>query len=383
MKDWNEIKDFKNWSIIDKFFFFDKKSTDVLNKLEKKTAQRFLSGIILNMNENSNIRKRALESFMDLVKLQKIKKRVALNLLLDDWIDTRDVFIEVVRLKNLALFYGNEIEEAEEIEEVYYDLIEQEQYEIRCESLFQLGLIYLFKANVMKEKSDYLVCLTKSLQYFERSNEFVENRVDAEFFIITVQTLINIIEEKDWNFEYAMKKTAQLLWQQHIFSFDDTISATQVGLYRTFYAFKKIKVANPNDWLDYRKEFNDLCYYFYELKNQKIKNELLNSISANLIRRSVEPIFSINFNAEICRINKRLNEVNDESKEYAFLSYLKKIASDSKIKEDAEIDLVVSKLLKTFPHLEEIRIEKELKKIDEVHNIHSIMHLFELFLEYS
>lgn len=383
MNDLDEIKEFKNWSIMDKFYFFDNNCIDILSKLEIKAVQQFLNEIILNPNENSNIRKMALENFMYLVKLQKIKKRIALNLLLDNWIETGDVFLETIRLKSLILFYDDGLEEKEEIEDLYYSLMEHEENEIKSESLFQIALIFFLKANVMKDKDTYLTCLKKSLEYFKGSNIHIENRIDAEFFIVTVTNLINIIQGRDRDFEQSIRKTAQLLWEQQLYSLDGTISSVQVGLYRTLYAFKSIKIVNPKDWLDYRKEFNDLCYYFYEIKNQKIKNDLLKNVSDNLIRRSVEPIFALNFNAEICRINKRINEVDNDSKEYEFLLYLKKIASESKLKENAETNLILNKFINTFPHIEKERIEQEIKKIDEVHDTQSILHLFEILSDSS
>ncbi|OLS37741.1 hypothetical protein [Bacillus sp. MRMR6] len=376
----NDKNEFQTWSIMDKFKFFDNNCIDGLIKQEIKTTQKFLIEIILNSNENLNIRKKSLENFMILVKLQKIKKRVALNLLLDDWIDTDDVFLETLRLKNLFLFYEDE---SEEIEEVYYNLVKHKEYEVKSESAYHLGLVYLFKANVMVDKVEYLTCLTRSLEYFKNSSDYIENRVDSDFFIITVTNLINIIKGKEIDFEQNIRTTAQLLWQQHLFTLDETVSPLQVGLYRTLCAFGKIKLIRPKDWLDYRKEFNDLCYYFYEIKNQEIKNNITKNISENLIRRSIEPLFALNFNAEICKINKRINEVEKESKEYDFLLYLRGIATDSKINENASTDLIVNKFIDTFPNIEKKRIENEVKKINEVHDTQSMMHLFEVFSEYS
>jgi hypothetical protein len=376
----NDKNEFQTWSIMDKFKFFDNNCNDGLIENEIKTTQKFLIEIILNSKENLNIRKKALENFMNLVKLQKIKKRVALNLLLDDWIDSDDVFLETLRLKNLFLFYEDE---SEEIEEVYYNLIKHKEYEVQSESAYHLGLVFLFKANVMVDKDEYLACLTMSLEYFKNSSDYIENRVDSDFFIIIVTNLINIIKGKETDFEQNIRTTAQLLWQQHLFTLDETVSPLQVGLYRTLCAFRKIKLINPKDWLDYRKEFNDLCYYFYEIKNQEIKNNLSKNISKNLIRRSIEPLFAINFNAEICKINKRINEVDKESKEYDFLLYLRGIATDSKIIENASTDLIVNKFINTFPNMEKKRIENEVKKISEVHNTQSMMHLFEVFSDYS
>ncbi|MED4355057.1 hypothetical protein P9265_22565 [Schinkia azotoformans] len=385
MEDLSDIDDFEGWSLKDKFYLFDEMISDLVNKLNQKEIQRFLKDVILNANENSYIRKKALENFLNLVRLHQIKKRYALNLLIDDWIESNDIFVELIRIKNLLLFYEDD---SEEIEEIFRNLSHHNENEVKSESLLQLGLISLFKANVMEDKSHYIDCLNSSVEYLVSATGCIENRIDAKFFLYIVTILLDTIQGNHGGFEQNFKRVAELLWEQRIFALDEDIPVFQVGLFRTLYSFKKIKGMNPNDWLDYRKEFNKMCFYFYEMKNQEIKNqltqsELLNSVSDNLIRRTLEPLFAINFSAELCRIEKRLNELDSNSKEHEFLLYLKRIASESNFKEHAEKDLIISKLLNVYPHIEKTRIERELGTIKDIHNLQSIFYLFELFSEFS
>ncbi|MDA2480181.1 hypothetical protein ACS2TZ_27140 [Bacillus cereus group sp. Bce025] len=380
-----EIENFEHWTIKEKFYFFDVKSNEILMNIDSKKVQQFLKGIILNSEENSNIRKKALENFINLVLLQKIKKRFALNLLLDEWIKTEDEFLEIIRLKKLLLFYEDE---SEEIEDLYLSLIDHKVIEIKCESLFQLGMASFLKANVLKDKDEYMESLKSSLYYLEEASNCVENRVDAKFFSTIVTMLIDIIQGSDGSFRQNINKIAKLLWEQRVFSFKDSVSSLQVGLYRTLNSFGEIRIVDPTGWLDYRREFNNLCYYFYQIKNQEVYNEILESsmlknVSENLIRRSIEPLFSINFSAEICKIEKRLNEVDDSSEEHEFLVYLKNLVNDSEVKERAERNMIYNKIINTFPNIEKSRIDNEFKKIKDVHNAQDIIHLFELFSEYS
>ncbi|PFV34819.1 hypothetical protein COL01_10755 [Bacillus thuringiensis] len=380
-----EIENFEHWTIIEKFYFFDVKSSEILMNIDSKKVQKFLKGIILNSEENSNIRKKALENFVNLVLLQKIKKRFALNLLLDDWVKTEDEFLEIIRLKKLLLFYEDE---SEEIEDLYLSLIGHKVTEIKCESLFQLGVASFLKANVLKDKNEYMMSLKSSLYYLEKASNCVENRVDAKFFSTIVTMLIDIIQGSDGSFQQNINKIAKLLWEQRVFSFKDSISSLEVGLYRTLNSFGEIRIVDPTGWLDYRREFNNLCYYFYQIKNQEVYNEILKSsilknVSDNLIRRSIEPLFSINFSAEICKIEKLLTKVDNSSEEYEFLVYLKNLVNDSEVKERAERNMIYNKIINTFPNIEKSRIDNEFKKIKDVHNTQGIIHLFELFSEYS
>lgn len=348
--------------------------------MDKKIVQRSLNDIILNLNENSNIRQKALETFMNLVMLGKIRKRVALNLLLDEWIESEDAFLEISRLKSLFLFYEDE---SEEIEEVYKSLIDHDDLEVKSECLFQLGLMNLLNANVMINKEEYTSFLEKSLFYFENSNDLLENRMDAKFFSLIVSSLIETIHGSHGSMDHTLKIISKLLWEQRVFSFDEEITSLQVGLYRSLSSFRKISLVNINDWLDFRKGFNDLCYYFYEIKNQEFKNVILRGVSDNLIRRSIEPLFSIQFNAEICRIDQRLNEIDEDTQEHKFLLYLKKVASESNQNELAERELILNELIKTFPNIEKSRIVIELSKIKDVNNTISIFKLYNLFSSYS
>ncbi|MGH0588945.1 hypothetical protein ACQVQY_23195 [Bacillus mycoides] len=379
------IENFEDWKIGEKFYFFDVKCNEILMNIDSKKAQVFLKGIILNNEENSNIRKKALENFINLVLLQKIKKRFALNLLLDEWIKIEDEFLEVIRLKKLLLFYEDE---SEEIEELYLSLINHKDIEIKCESLFQLGIANFLKANVHQDKDEHLKNLKMSLYYLEEASHCGENRVDAKFFSNIVTILIDIIQDSYGGFQQNINKIAKLLWEQRIFSFKESVSSLQIGFYRTLNSFGKIRIMDPTGWLDFRREFNNLCYYFYQIKNQEVYNEIfessmLKNVSDNLIRRSIEPLFSINFRAEICKIEKLLTEVDGFSEEYELLVYLKKLANDSHVKEQAERNMIYNKVINAFPNIEKSRIDNEFKKIKDVNNTQDIISLFELFSEYS
>ncbi|MBW3496194.1 hypothetical protein [Bacillus sp. FDAARGOS_1420] len=385
MKECIEIENFQNMKIHEKIYFFDIKSPDILINFDGKKVQQFLKNIILDSGENLYIRKKALENFINLVMIKKIKKRSALGILIDEWEFTGDDFLEITRLKKLFLFYEDE---TEEIEEIYIVLKEHEKNEIKSESLFQLGCIYFLKANAIKDKEAYVKCLKSSLEYFQKSNNCIENRIDAEFFCTVIKLLLDIIQHRESEFQLSFKKMAKLLWQQKLFSFESQVAPLQVGLFRTLNAFRKISMVEPSSWLDYRKEFNQLCYYFYEIKNQEVcmelmESSLLKNMKGNLMRRTIEPLFSLNFKAEICKIEKLLNEADKESEMHKFLSYLKQLISKTEVKENAEKDIIFSKIINAFPNIDNSRIKKEFQKITGDINTHKILNLLELFSEYS
>ncbi|SFD60898.1 hypothetical protein [Bacillus sp. UNCCL81] len=380
-----DLQKFKTLPLKDKYYFFENKGIEELINLDSKLLQQFFKKIIQDNDENEYIRKKALEKFINFVMINKIKKRFALNLLVDEWDSSEECFLELTRLRKLFLFYD---EDSDEIEQIYLKLSEHDESEIQSECFFQLGLVNFLKANEVEDQKEYICSLKLSIKYFEDASSCIENRTDADFFILVVSMLLAIIQKQEGNNENYLKQIAQLLWQQKIFSTTNEVSHFQVGLYRTLYSFNKIRLSEPSDWLDYKKEFNNLCYYFYEIKNQEVYNELvegslLKNVSGNLIRRSIEPIFSINFNAEIIKIDKFLDEVKDDQIMVEFLLYIKKLACDNKVNEEAEANLLLSKIINTFPMADKTRIEKEFEKLKGKTSTQKMLALYDLLSEYT
>lgn len=380
-----DISNYRNWPLNEKFGFFDSGDHNhIMESLEEKELHLFLESIIIDGDENSNIRKKALENFTDAVLFQKLKIRHALALLIDNWTETEDIFLQVRRLKDIFLFYE---EEPEEIEAIYDGLSNHTEAEIQSECNYNLGLIYLFQSFTEDQKrEECLELLQESRTYFQRAVVGSENRIDADFFRTVSSILIDILQELHGALLDNISRISQLLFQQQIFSFDGNLPPIQLGFYRTVYSLSKIKIENPSGWLDYRSKFKQLCFYFYEIKNQEIKNrlsqsKLLNGFSRQLINESIEPYFAMSFNAEVSKIEKRLSEVEIPSREHEFLLYLKDIATSKKKR--AQKEIIRERLINTFPFRNTKYIDDELERVVDIGSSIELLSVYEALSAFS
>ena len=179
MKDINSLfNEYKAFTISEKFYFFDCNAHEILGSFKESDIYKFLRVIILNEEENPNIRKKAIELHTEYILINKLKPRYALDILIEFWAETQDIFLEVRRLKDLFLFYELE---PNDIKKIYQLGTNNDEVEIQSESYFHLGLIYFLSA-LKSEQSEFKKILQDSLSAFEAAFEVIENRIDAEFF---------------------------------------------------------------------------------------------------------------------------------------------------------------------------------------------------------
>lgn len=330
-----DILNFKKYSLRDKFAFFYNGDTQKLHDFSSKELHLFLKTIITDETESSDIRKHALKTFVDFALADKIKLRHAVSLLLDDLEGTEETFLQLRRLQDLFLFYE---QEEQDIRKTYEELGEHQEPEISSECCYQLGLIHFYEANKTSDDLDAVLAhISKSQSYFHQSQLIIENRIDAKFFSELTGLLSSILQGNYNTISTSVERLGQLIWEQNIFSFRGDISSLQVGLYRAIFSLKKSVKQSPEEWLDFRKSFDSLCYYFYEIKNTELigrlaEDQLLKTFSERIIADVVEPFFRINFHAQAKRIEKRASELDENSEEYRFLIYLKELVEKNRSK---------------------------------------------------
>ena len=330
-----DISNFKQYPLYEKFAFFCNGNTQKLHEFSARELHLFLKAIITDETENSDIRKHALKIFVDFALADKIKLRHAVSLLLDDLEGTEETFLQLRRLKDLFLFYE---QEEQDIRKTYEELGEHQEPEISSECCYQLGLIYFYEANKISDDLDAVLAhIDKSQSYFHQSQLIIENRIDAKFFSELTELLSSILRGNYNTISASVESLGQLIWEQNIFSFRGDVSSLQVGLYRAIFSLKESVKKSPEEWLDFRKSFDSLCYYFYEIKNTAIierlaEDQLLKTFSERIIADVVEPFFRINFHAQAKRIEKRASELDKNSEGYKFLIYLKGLLEENSSK---------------------------------------------------
>ncbi len=361
MVDVADTNTFESLPLPQKISFFETKIDEVVDSLEETKLNKFLKTIVLDDAENAYLRRRALEVFTDCVFFEKLKARQELIILIDDWNENEEIFLEIRRLKDLFLFYFNE---PEDIEEIYKKQTANHESEIAAESYYHLGLIEMQRALSSDSESDCISSLNNSYSFFKKSSEEIENRIDAYFFQIVTSLIIDLLEEKLGEITQKIKELSNILLQKDIFSMSGKQNYFHISFYRTLLNLHKLKSNQVSGWLDFRKGCNDLLYYFNEIKNLEIKNKLNESIlnktfSAYIEKSFVQPYFAQNFTAEISKIEARLAEPGLTPEQQDFLFYIKELANNADLKETSDKESIRQRLINSFP-------ERNVEFIDQV-----------------
>lgn len=370
--------DYAKLTLPKRYDFFDSEVSGVIQNMNPKDLNNFFKTIILDNTENSYIRRSAQKIFIDCIFLNKLKSRHALNLLIDEWIDTNEVFLEVQRIKDLYFFYNDS---TDDVEEIIVSYIDNEELEIASEAYLVLGLLYMQNGLTSKENIDVINNLIKSEDYLSEANQLIENRIDAEYYQIVVRIIIDIINRRHDNLDTYLDKLGLILYKKQIYSFDDKTSIFFISFYRIISSLTEIGKGKPDNWLDYREGFDKLHYYYSEIKNQEIKNRLSEStislaFSKVIKQNFVEPYFVRNFNSQISKIDTYLSEVKKGSNLYDFLSYIKEVSINQNRKKKEDRKLIENRISKSFPYRSKSTIDSVLENKD-IENPDDLLNIYE------
>ena len=207
----------KNISIYDelstsqKFLFFEEGFISAISSVCEKDLNHFLREIIFDSSENTYIRKKALETFVECVIIKRLKVRHALCLLVDDWSFGTEMFLELQRLKELFFFYN---EEQGEIERIFINSMSECEAEIISECCHNLGLINMQKSFLSVSRKESIDYLQKSKFFFGNASDIIENRIDSNIFAKSVSIILDIWGGIWGNVEEDLKHIASLLFRK-------------------------------------------------------------------------------------------------------------------------------------------------------------------------
>lgn len=339
-----------------KLDFFEIKFEVETEEYEEKLIGSFLKSVVLDSNEYSFLRKKALELHTEFVLLETFKPRHQLSLLIDEWDDndTSALELEVRRLKDLSLFYE---QDNDEVEGVYMNFRVHDDAEIRSEANYQLGLIYFFRA-LKDDKSKSEETLFKSNDFFKIAFNSISNRTDAEFFANVTKFLLNTLNFKLEGNQRTLEQLFDIIVKRESFSLQNPLYNTgplYIGIFRTLFALNKVANLDQESSLDFRKTLQDLHYYHAEIINIELKNRLfkstLNKDLSNFIRSNYfEPFFALNFEGHLVKIKKYRDEITNTSEEYEFISDLIDVIESSPSKKKVEHSITETKLCEFYPH---------------------------------
>lgn len=377
-----KFEDYFKWELKEKINYWDEVFWIEVETYEERQVLEFIKNVIMDSSEKIYCKRMALQELLIMVYVGKIKLRKIIGFLLDEWDEEQEDSLECLRLRYLSLFFQNE---TEDIQNVLIEKTKDKSYEVKSEANYQLGLIKVFEANDLFLEEEYKNNIKIAEKLFETAEANDDNRIDAEILKLICRYLINSISFRSKSADGLYKQIMLLIWETRIFSFDDSINPVYIGISRCISKLQMIKYSNPECWIDYRKEFNNLCLQFYELKNVEYKEnpfyeKVVSDISSNLIKNVVEPVFKYNHKATISKIDVLLDEEEVSSIEKEFLRYLKQVIINEAI---SCKDTSFSFIKEIYPMLKEEDVENFNKKIHESNRNAAIYELLKNTKRYS
>jgi hypothetical protein len=375
------MNQFSSCTLSEKFYFFENELMDYINLSSNRAICSFFEKIIKDISENGNLRCLALRTLTECVFLGKVKTRQALSLLVDTWTESDDLFLRIQRLKDLYYFYH---EEESGIESIYRSCLDDDECDVVSESLLNLGLIALQKGFLSCDKNEAQRFFMESKSFLVKSTEIAENRTDAIFYMYVVSILIDLLNGVSSNRCSDLKRIANILFNREIYSSSFSINQFYIGFYRILNSLNLLTNENPDTWLEYRNGFSRLFVQFSEINSQNIKDRLNQSVLSELFlsmvkHQFIEPYFSLNFSAQLSKLDERIRELDPNSKELDFLKYIKAIASNKTAKKKHNKELILADLITIFPTRNKLNIEESLDKIEDFGNAHALLNVvFEL-----
>lgn len=360
------LKDFATLGLSEKINFFDDAKMQGFIDLEANQLNGFLKDIVLNDQENDYVKKKALENYIDVLLLNKIKPRQALALFVDDWKNDSELFLEIDRLKTIFLLH--ELEPIS-IEIIYDTQMLSDEGEIVAESSLRLGMIQFQKGLLTDEKGLSLSYLSQSYALFTKADQIIENRVDAKIYALISSVLIDLIDNRMGGIDAAIQQIGTFLFQRQVSSFADKEAPLYLGLYRILLNLTKIIKQDPNNWLGFRESLTDLHYQYALIENEILSQKLNEGALAESFKwlakqKLLKPYFVLNFSAQESKIKSRILELGGDEEEAGFLKELLNLISQEGAKKKVEKDTVKAKFLHMFADRGATVIEAALAEIN-------------------
>ncbi|MDJ1503500.1 hypothetical protein [Xanthocytophaga agilis] len=334
------IAQFATTSLSEKYHFFDKEVVAFVENSNDKEILQVLKSIITDINENPDIRKKAVECLTNCTFLKRIKTRQTITILIDDWnnsnINTKTIFLEVQRLKDLFYFYSPNSEDTEEIENVYLESTNSRFSDISSEAFLKLGLIY-FQKSLLGNQKDRLEYLLKSNSFFTKGHLQTENQIDTLIYKQIVEITINLFNRNLQTVDLTLDHLSQDLLKKELFSIKHGkqyhAKNYYISLYNSLNSLIKILKEDPNLWLNVREKLSELHNEYSLIENEKLKSRLDESVLTSIFARTleknfIEPYLATQFHSQLQRLDTRLKELASDSKEYEFIEKVKELASN-------------------------------------------------------
>lgn len=350
--------------------------------LDAKQAKQFLGSLLNDKRESSYNRRKSLEIIARLTLLNKIGVEGTIDKLLDIEV-TEDHFIILQAIKFSHHFYKkfkNEIIEWLTTFSLHTDP------EIRSESYFALGRIHFIIGVGHFEQIEFSSLLIVANEYFTKSYKEIENRIDALLFSNLSSFLLEILRPEKENLELLYKSAETNLKKYIFYSLSSSHLSIFVNLVECLNSIKNIATSQPDTWLDFRKELNEILIEMYKIEALALCNDFINGSSvenevASIRDHLLNNILIDKFQLEIKKLRKlSLDNLTSLEQKELITRIIDLIDLSQNPKKNISLNTeLLIKLRSTFPSIPLETIKIDLKSLDS----ENIVGITDIFLRYS
>lgn len=360
------IEEFQQLELAERVDWIDSVAFEEVSAYDRQESKKLFK-TIYDLDENTYIRKRAVEYISELTLLNIIRYDYTKDFLLEEIPDDVDVFIVNAKLKYLFVLFGSDEDAYNEIKR----LSASSAPEVVAEANLRLGLVHLIYKSSGHSSLSLLRELEQAKFHFQLAFNSVENRIDANFFATVCDYVLALLGGNPSDSIKQYSKIRELFRRRTIWSWLPGTELLEYAFLKSLSYLNAIAhhAVNQLIWTDYKAEILLLKKYMNDLVLDRAVNTTFVKSYVDFSRNVAQPIISEyyinNLSACVLKIDALIANAQESEIEFkSFLIELKDQLDAAKEKKSSEgTESVVARLYRGFSKLSLARIEVDVSTL--------------------
>ncbi len=351
---------FKTGKDFDQIYFLDNfyETIDVLNETEQ-TLSNILTSAIDN-SLNVYVKRSAFKILCDLTLVKIITNNFTVLSLMHKLLFGVDSLLLSISLKYLPYFLSAR---TIDFEDRIKALSDDSNGEVASQAYFCLGLIQLTNGTSQNNITKSLITLHESKQYFQSAIQSVENRIDAEFYLLLIDCCESLINNNTQLVKTTFESLKKNILTRNLYEFDER----NIELDFLFFQLtEQIKFSfetavKAKTWLEIKPQIKILLDINIELKKIKDSTEtnhfFIERLFSNVLENVGNRIYEVNLLSEKERLQSLLTDTKN-SLIVDFINHIISLLPDTEIPQSENLELL--SLLVKYDHDDGLRNYEQL-----------------------
>jgi hypothetical protein len=347
--------------------WFDQlKWEDIAQPSQQKIIKTFLSQVYEN-DPSTYLKKKAIEWFSELALGNVLRLTAAKEFLLDIAVD--ETFIKIAKIKYLFLLFGDDEDVRQELDEA----TSSEDAEVSSEAYYRQGLIHLLYRTGQSTEDIFFKELQQATKLFHQAVAEVseeEDRIDARFFGLATQYLIELLAGQKMAYEATMDQLDSVLWQRQLWSKRPVTELFEWHVYRGLSNMQAIAEHTSTEprWGNFAKEFSRLSRHFNNMvAATSVSRQLQQSyqqFTGSIGERVIQQYYIKNLSACKDRLETVIANEDSSSELYAFLLSVRDTIHAQQQKKNTEPDFLrLTNVLRYYPQIPSEKVKADFQKL--------------------